>query len=331
MFVKASEAAKKHPFKGSFYGPPGSGKTLTALMFAEALAARRKGRIAVVDTENGTDYYAVARPGAVHPEAIDFDVMKGRSLDETLKAIRSIDPKFHTCVILDSISHLWDSAIEAWVANNPGREIALRDWGKIKRPYKDIMRWVVGTSCDVIICGRQKSVFEEGDDGKLKNAGVAMRAEGETQYEPDMCFRMALEGRRGDKTTPTMFVEKDRSGILAGKWIEAPTGKTIEPLFPFLGDEAPPTEDAEERAAQDSELLQEDSEKGKAKEEKSAGIMTEMQAKIAGATDLPGLAAVAGEIKKLNRYVVEDHRGVLRLLYEERRKKLVDAALPQGV
>lgn len=330
-FVKASEVAGRPPFKASFFGPQGSGKTFTALLFAEALASRRRGRIAFVDTENGTQFYAMKRPTITHPEPFDFDVLKTRSLAETIEALRKIDPKVHTCVVLDSMSHLWDSATEAWTAANPGREIALRDWGKIKRPYKDIMRWVVGTSCDVIICGRQKNVFEEDDAGKLKNVGVAMRAEGETQYDPDFCFRMALEGKRGEQTKPSMFVEKDRSGILAGKWIDAPDGKTLEPLFPFLGVEAPSTEDPEERAAKDGELLQDDAEKGKIKEEKSSSILLDMQAKIIAASDLAGLAAVAGEIKKLNRYVTESHRGVLRLLYEERRTVLVNAAAPQGV
>lgn len=337
MFVKASEISEMLPMKASLYGKQGTGKTLTALLFAEALAARRKGRIAFIDTEDGTKFYRIAIPErTVHPAAFDFDVLRTTSLKETLDALRGLDQKVHTCVVIDSLSDLSDATVKAWESKNPGRDIELRDWGKVKAPLADLTRdWIRQTTCDVIECGREKNVFDDeplaNGKTKLVKAGVAMRVLGDAQYHPDFNFRMELEGKAGENAVPTMFVEKDRTGILQGRWYRAPNGDTIRPIFPFLGESGGRVIDQDEVAAADSTLLDGSEEKSKAKEEKSAGIMTEMQAKIAGAVDLAGLAAVAEEIKKLRRYLTEEHRGVLRLLFDERRKKLVDAALPQGV
>ena len=336
-FVKASSLTERRPMKASIYGLQGSGKTLTALLFAEALAARRGGRIAFIDTEDGTKFYRIAIPDRkIHPAAFDFDILRTESLKEAIEALYGLDPKVHTCVVIDSLSDLSDAAVKAWESKNPGRDIELRDWGKVKRPLAELTKaWLRSTPCDVIEVGREKSVFDDEPQAngktKLVKAGVAMRVLGEAQFEPDFNFRMELEGRRGEETVPSMFVEKDRTGILEGRWFTPPTVDTIRPIFPFIGDTVAVVTDPDEIAAADGELLDKDDSKAKVKEEKSSGILADMQAKIIGATSLADLGAAAGEIKKLARYLVEDHRNALRVLYEDRRSKLVAAAVPEGV
>jgi hypothetical protein len=321
------------PFKCTLYGDFGTGKTTFAMMMAEGLAARRKGRIAYFDTEFGTKYLAAAAPArAVHPEAFDFDRVVTRSLAEITEGVKALDPKVHTVIVVDSITHCWEAAREAWENANPGRDIALRDWGPIKRPYKALIKFLMDSSQDVIVVGRQKTIFEENEAGKLTNAGVGLRADADTQFEPDFCFQMYSVGKRGDETKPALFVEKDRSSILHGRTFPDPRFATIAPILAVLGTEALKMDDDEdERKSKDSALLHEGEEKGKAKEEKSAGILADFQGKILASTTLEALAAVAGELKKLKRYMVEDHAGALRVLYEERRRRLVDATVPEGV
>ena len=93
MFQKAMP--EQAALKVSMYGPPGSGKTFTALLMAEGLVNRDGKRIAYVDTEHGTDFYAKAVPArSVHPEAFDFDALYTRSLSKTLEAVQALDPPF---------------------------------------------------------------------------------------------------------------------------------------------------------------------------------------------------------------------------------------------
>lgn len=326
MFTKALPG--RAPFKASFYGEQKTGKTTTAMLFAEALAARRGGRIAMIDTENGHTKLATAVPQRdFHPQAFDFDVVATRSLDDTLKACQSVDPKTHPCVVIDSMTHLWQAAFDAWESRNPGKSPELRDWGDLKRTYKKIMHWLVSTPCDVMICGREKNVFEKGDDGKLQHTGVGMKAEGETQYEPDIVYhmiRLYSTGKQGEvEGTPALFCEGDRWGVLSGRTIAKPNGKTVEVYFPFIGEEAPQLEDPDARAERDGDAMEGATDKQAKKIEKSAVLMSEFQAKIAATTTVTALGQLADEIKKQKRYMIDDHVGAIRVYFEARRDQLV--------
>ena len=85
-FVKAK--SEQAFFKAALYGKPGSGKTLTSLLWAEGLAVRDGKRVALIDTERGSDFYLLDIPErTVHPKAFDFDRLITRSLMETLEAV----------------------------------------------------------------------------------------------------------------------------------------------------------------------------------------------------------------------------------------------------
>lgn len=326
-----SKAKPQQAFlKVGLYGPPGSGKTFTALLMAEGLAAGMGKRVAVVDTERGTDFYAMAVDDRqIHPQPFDFDALYTRSLSEVLESVRAIDTEKYGVVILDSISHLWDAAIEAYNGRKTKADtIPMSAWGKIKRPYKDLVRYMLDCPMHIFILGRQKNIFE--DDGeKLKKVGVGMRAEGETEYEPHICIRMET-----NKNDPggTVFanVEKDRTGILAGRVIPNPSFQTVHSIVPLLGGSQAKSEDPDDVAARDAELLDEEAKAAK-KEEKSQGAWVILNDKLVKAQTLEDLNAAAGEIKKAKRGLVEEHIGSLQMLYTERRKAITAAATPQEV
>lgn len=325
-FEKAK--AQQARLKMSIYGPPGSGKTFTTLLFAEGLAKHRGKRIAFVDTERGTDFYSQAVPArAAHPEAFDFDAIYTRSLAEILAAVKALDPATHGVVVVDSISHVWESAIGAYEGKMTKIDsIPLQAWGRIKKPYKELVNFLVGSPFDVFILGRQKSVFE-GEDGELRKTGVTMKAEGETPYEPHVCARMELR-KTGEETVPTMFFEKDRTGVLQSRTFVRPTFATIEPLLPLLGEVQAAGEDDDERQAKDAELLDGQDDKATKKAEKSAGLLAEFTSKLLACTDMAAVGAVAAEVKKSKRYMVEEHTNALRAHYDATVNKIREILAP---
>lgn len=334
--AKFSKAQPKQArLKVSSYGPPGSGKTFSTLLMAEGLARVRGKRIAYVDTERGTDFYA-QKVGAreVHPDAFDFDALYTRSIAEASEAIYSLDPSTHGVVVLDSISHLWEAAMEAYVGKRHGKsedKIPMHAWGKIKKPYKDLIKFLIASPFDVFILGRQKSLFDtDPDSGEMTKVGVSMRAEGETAYEPHICIRMESQVNPGDTTQSRYmaFVEKDRTGVLSGKVIRNPDFSCIEPLLPLLGEEQAAAEDEDERVAKDADLLDEQERKSKAKEEKSAGIFHDLQGRLMSSTNLSELKGTSDEYNKMRRYMTAEHGAALVEIYKSRREKLMESAAP---
>src|SRR5574338_282563 len=148
--AKAEQAA----LKMGIYGPPGSGKTFTSLMIAEGLAKLTGKRVALVDTEHGSDFYCqTVTSRTVHPEAFDFDALYTKSLTEVISAVRGLDEREYGVIVIDSITHLWEAARNAY----DGRQtragtIPMQAWGRIKKPYKDLLSTLLSSPMHVIIC-----------------------------------------------------------------------------------------------------------------------------------------------------------------------------------
>ncbi len=231
-FMKAK--SEQAYFKLGLYGKTGSGKTLTSLLFAEGLARREGKRIAYIDTERGTEFYAMDIPERKgHPAAFDFDRIITRSLMETLDAVESIGPEYGVLVI-DSITHLWEAARQAYqgkTTKNGG--IPVQAWQQIKRPYKRLMSLFLDGDYPAILCGREGVVMEEDEDGEIKVTGTKMKAEGETPHEPHVLARMRAD-QDGDDFIIRASFQKDRSGILTGRTFDWPGYPVIEPIIAHL-------------------------------------------------------------------------------------------------
>jgi hypothetical protein len=250
----------KAALKAAIFGPAGSGKTFTSLLITEGLARHTGKSVAVCDTEQGTAFYGQeVEQRTVHPTAFDFDVLHSRSITEVLGAVRSLDPAKYGVLVVDSITHLWDACKAAYAGRmNRNGAIPFQAWTAIKRPYRELMHVVLSTPMHVIICGRQGVEYGEDEaTGELAALGYKMRAEGETAYEPDLLLRLEQHRpKRKQPAVPTAFVEKDRTGLLAGKAIEWPQFDNVaRPLLPLLAvaQVAAPSED--EVGMQDAEAL----------------------------------------------------------------------------
>lgn len=309
----------------SMYGVPGSGKTYTALLFAEGIAKKFGKRIAYADTERGTDFYAMrVLERKSHPEPFDFDAIYTRSITEILKSVKSLDPKEYCVVVLDSMSHLWEAAIGSYTGpKTSAGTIPMWAWGKIKAPYKELMKFLIDSPFHVFLLGRQANVFEEDEvTGEVKAKGVKMRAEGETAYEPHVCIHMhpIREPKTGTQTI-CAFAEKDRSGILGGKRIEWPNyEKVIAPLMGIMGKDQASTPSDEDAAQQDSEAI---ANAEREKIEKSASLAEKFKAKFVLAEDLKSLEAIGKQLtpEEKKKLMPTDHTEV-RKAYLDRKDAL---------
>jgi hypothetical protein len=329
-FAKAAPA--QAALKVAMFGPPGSGKSFTSLLMAEGLAKAAGRRVAYVDTERGTDYYTKeVKQRAVHPGAFDFDAIYTRSLAEVIEAVKSINPAEHGVVVIDSISHLWDSAQEAYTGKRAGKDgdkIPFGAWAALKRPFKKLIADLMAAPYHVFILGRQKNLYEDDGDA-VRKVGVAMKAEADTPYEPHICLRMqAMAGEKPNTFNNVAFVEKDRSGVLSGKMLVNPSFATIEPLLSLLGSEQAPAEDEDERIAADSELLTQAEDKAAQKAERSRELLTSFQARILSAANVEELGVIGVELKKQKKYVLEEHVEALRQTFEHRRGQIIQSVAP---
>lgn len=305
--AKAEQAA----LKVGMYGPQGSGKTLTTLLILEGLAKLSGKRFAYVDTEHGTDFYAKHVPErTIHPEPFDFDALYTRSITEVGAECRKLDPTVYCGVGIDSMTHMWEAAIAAYCGNKTRiGSIPMHGWGVIKKPYRELMHWVINCPLHVFIVGRQGTEFAEDESGELKNVGYKMKAEGETAYEPHILIRMEAmkpipqRGKRPNAhavAVPTAFVEKDRSSILHGKLIEWPNFENVaRPLLHLLGDQQAKIRSEDETAAADAEVL---AEAERTKEHRSKQLLEEFRARFLLAKERNQVAevekAITPEIKK---------------------------------
>lgn len=318
--AKAEQAA----LKIGLYGLAGSGKTFTTLLCAEGLAKLTGKRVAFVDTERGTDFYCQRVPERkVHPEAFDFDALYTRSITELQQALYTVQPDKYCCIVIDSITHIWEAARLAY----SGKEtkigtIPFHAWAKIKKPYKEIMSMLLSSPIHVFIVGRQGNEFEEDEEtGETKKVGVKMKAEGETPYEPHILIRMESEKGKDGSAVITAFAEKDRTGILAGRTIFNPSFDTIvKPLLGLLGEKQAPVEDPDSVAARDAEAL---SEKEEGKERRGAEMLEKLSARITLADSYEALKKIGDEITpELKRRMTTQQVAELRQKYLEREKEL---------
>lgn len=320
--AKAEQAA----LKMGLYGAPGSGKTFTALLIAEGLALINGKRVAYVDTERGTDFYCKAVPTRpIHPEAFDFDALYSRSITEVIGAIRGLSPAEYGVVVLDSVTHLWESAIAAY--NGPKTKagtLPMHAWGRIKKPYKDLMALLLSSSMHVIICGRQGVEYAEDEEtAELKAIGYKMKAEGETPYEPHILIRMeALKPKRSNETATIMaYAEKDRTGILSGRSFANPNFTTLcAPLLGLLGETQAKVSTTDETAAIDAEAL---AQQDQAREQTSRLKLEQLTAKITLAETDKELKAIGKTITPQEKAaMLPQHVAALRERYQEKESQL---------
>jgi hypothetical protein len=194
LFTKAT----KHQLKArvAFAGPTGSGKTYSALEWAQALAQGE--RVAVVDTEHGSaSLYADVFDFDVHTWAPPYDPGK---LAET---IVSAEREGYAVIVLDSMSHFWEGEggtldiADAAGQRSGGNSFA--GWKVATPALRHLIDTMLG--CDMHVIGTMRSkmeyVLEEDSRGKKipKKVGMAPVMRAGVEYEFTMVGDIDLEHR----------------------------------------------------------------------------------------------------------------------------------------
>jgi len=320
--AKAEQAA----LKMGIYGPPGSGKTFTSLLIAEGLAKLSGKRVALVDTEHGSDFYCQkVLTRQVHPEAFDFDALYTRSIMEAVQAVKSLSTDEYAVVVIDSVTHLWQACIEAYGGNQTrAGTIPMHAWGKIKKPYKELMTTLLSSPLHVMICGRQGVEYATDEETEeLKAVGLKMKAEGETPYEPHILIRMeAVKPKRTNEVAMIVaYAEKDRTGVLAGRSFVNPTFETIcKPLLPLLGATQAQMDTLDQAAVKDAEAIADEERQRLAR---SADLLKEWTAKVNLCKSHDALKQVGKLITaELKSMMTPQDVQLLRDAYQTREKEL---------
>ena len=252
--------------KISMFGATGSGKTFTSLLIAEGLHRIEGGPPPLfIDTEDGARFYTrTVRRRAVHPEA--FEVNRTVTTD-LLKVEEAILNNESCCVVVDSVSGLWQGAIDAYTGPMVGQnkdKIPIHAWGGIKAPYKRVIDLLCNKPFHAIVCGRETlDLYDDEVTGETLSAGTKMQAEKNTQYEFDVCLHMTLSAIKGTKKKlPTMLITKDRTGILDREFYRCPTfEQTVGQVYAELngvpeaaGESATPQPDSPDLTALQDEV-----------------------------------------------------------------------------
>jgi hypothetical protein len=218
---------KKAKLRLGIVGPSGSGKTFSALLMAKGLG----GKIAVVDTENGSaDLYA-GSPGI--PEYDVLTMEQPYEIEKYLAAIEAAEKEGYNVIILDSISHAWSGEgglldRQGKIADS-GKGNSYTAWRTVTPLHNRFIEKMLNCNLHVIATMRAKTDYAmtQGDKGKveIKKVGLAPIQRDGMDYEFTTVFDIDINHN--------VQTSKDRTGMFDGK-IFVPTIKTGEQLIAWL-------------------------------------------------------------------------------------------------
>jgi hypothetical protein len=187
-------------------GPSGSGKTYGALQLAFGLAGPG-GRIAVIDTENGS--------ASLYAHLGGYDVMEVAAPFTTTRYVEAVNEAAtagYDVLLIDSISHAW--AGEGGLLNlkesldaRGGNSFA--NWAKVSPLHEQFKSALVKAPLHVIVTMRSKQDYVMQEDGKgrmvpVKVGLTPIQREG-FEYELSLVFDISMSHEA--------MVSKDRTGL----------------------------------------------------------------------------------------------------------------------
>lgn len=218
--------------KAGILGFPGSGKSYTASMLAEAISTLLgDGRpVAFFDTEAGSDFLIPKFEAA----GIELMRVKSKAFSDLLAVGKEAEP---TCsvLIVDSVTHVWNELCEAFLSRvnearkkkrfPPIKKLEFQHWAEVKRAWADWTTFYLNSRLHIIVCGRAGYEYEfvENDESakkELQKVGTKMRVEGEFGFEPSLLIEMERASRGsapGAGWIHRAHILKDRTDTINGK------------------------------------------------------------------------------------------------------------------
>ena len=229
-FKKATKEQSK--LRLALMGPAGSGKTFSALTFAQALGKK----IAVIDSERGS---ASKYADKFEFDTCDLDNHDPRTYTKLIKEAE----KEYDVLIIDSLSHAWagrDGALEqvdkAAKRSQSGNSFSA--WRDVTPMHNELVDAIIGARCHVIATLRTKQeyVLEENAKGKKvpRKVGMAPVQRDGVEYEFDVLADLNIEH--------DLIVSKTRCDALDGYVKNKPGKEFGEALAEWVNAGAAPKE-----------------------------------------------------------------------------------------
>lgn len=203
---------RRIPLKIGIAGPSGSGKTLGALALARRLMPA--GRIAVVDTENGS--------ASLYADECSFEVLELRPPYLTKKYLEAMDAALEAkfdLLIVDSISHQWDG--EGGILQRKEQADArggnhFSNWAPFTKEHNAFRSRLLNYPIPLLATMRSKQAYQVEENGGKKAAPKKLglqpiQREG-MDYEFTVCFDLQMDHRA---TT-----SKDRTKLFTGQLVD---------------------------------------------------------------------------------------------------------------
>jgi hypothetical protein len=235
--IKHADAKRKKSLKVLLFGDSGTGKTHLALK-----ATPKK--TLIFDAEGGADFFE-GRKGFDFDYVTDDEGLKTSSITELRSAISFLATpegrKKYDTFIIDPISDIWDS-IQAQrseykdVVNSKKSETRKReavnetdlesfnqkDWGDMKRVYKNMMLDLKNLPQNIFLIAREKEISETKPDGSvIKTGEYTYEAEKNTKYATDFTIRLVFDEKLNKRRAH--IVKSRAEGAEKGQVIDDPT------------------------------------------------------------------------------------------------------------
>lgn len=231
------------PFaKIAFEGFAGDGKSYTATMVAIGIHKMIKSEkpIAIFDTEKAFKALVPVFEEQGIEAVVDDE---NRSLEALSQAIAWCEAGNSEVLIIDSITHVYEEFIQAYIKSKNGKSLQFQDWGVIKPMWKEKFSTpFVKAAVHIIFTGRAgyeytQEINESTGKKEIQKSGIKMKAENETAFEPDILVLMEKEQKVLGKKKSILrmaTVLKDRTTKIDGKTFNNPTFKDFYPAISVL-------------------------------------------------------------------------------------------------
>lgn len=212
-------------------GPPGSGKTFSALNMAQHMGAR----VILIDTERGS--------ASKYADEFDFEVLELDTFNPKtyIAAIRAAEEAGADVIIIDSLSHAWigkDGALEMVdkATASATNKNSFTAWKEVTPLHNQLVETILRAKAHVFVTLRTKTeyVIEPNERGRLvpRKVGLAALQRDGIEYEFDICGVL--------DTDNNLTITKTRCRALSPNEIIRQPGKNVsDKLKAWLTDGAP--------------------------------------------------------------------------------------------
>ena len=229
MAVQIRKAVKQESkLRLALIGPAGSGKTLTSLLLASALAGEQG--VIVIDTERGS--------ASKYANQYSFDLIELESFspESYIEAIHAAEEGGYGVLVIDSMSHEWAGPggileiVDGVARRNKGGN-SFAAWGEVTPRHNRFIDAITRARLHVIVTMRSKQEYALDKDERTgrttpRKVGLAPIQRDYVEYEMDIAAEMDIDH--------TMLVQKSRCPALANAVIARPGADLAKTLRDWL-------------------------------------------------------------------------------------------------